>query len=54
MWRDWAINRKRRDGMLYKDFSWNQVLIIGDYGSGKATLGIHHARKAFRRGQPVF
>ena len=54
VWRGWAINRKRREGTLYKDFPCNRVLIIGDCGSGKTTPGIHHARKAFRRGHPVF
>ena len=54
VWRDWAVNRKRNEKNLHKNFSWNQVLIIGDYGVGKTTLGIHHARKRFRQGHAVF
>ena len=36
------------------DFSWNQVLIMGDYGVGKTTLGAKIALEMFRLGHPVF
>ena len=33
---------RRRDFMA--DFTWNQILVLGDYGSGKTTLATHLAR----------
>ena len=36
------------------DFSWNQILIMGDYGVGKTTLGAKIAMEQFRQGHPVF
>ena len=52
-WMEWAASRARRRNMG-AGFAWNQVLIIGDYGVGKTTLGIYAALKEFLRGHPVF
>ena len=46
-----ARNR-RRDFMA--GFDWNQILILGEYGSGKTTLGLKLALSFFRLGHPVF
>ena len=39
---------------IRKDFSWNQVLLMGDYGVGKTTLAAKIALEMFRLGHPVF
>ena len=54
--RSWAefIDARRRRRKFAAGFEWNQILILGDYGSGKTTLGIHMARRWFGLGHPVF
>ena len=52
-WKEFADARNKRRNYS-AGYTWNQILILGDYGSGKTTLGIYHALKAFRRGHPVF
>ena len=46
--------KKRREKDRSKDFKWNQVLIMGDYGVGKTTLGSKIALECFRQGHAVF
>ena len=48
------IDARRRRRSFRKDFSWSQVLILGDYGVGKTTLGAKIALEQFRLGHPVF
>ena len=52
-WAEFADARRRRR-KFSAGFEWNQILILGDYGSGKTTLGIHMARKWFGLGHPTF
>ena len=52
-WLEFADARNRRKDFM-ADFSWNQILVLGDYGSGKTTLGTHLARQFFGLGHPVF
>ena len=37
-WAEWADARNRRRDFT-SGYTWNQILILGDYGSGKTTLG---------------
>ena len=55
-WAEWADARARRElyGNLATNFNWNQILILGDYGSGKTTLGIWLARYFYGLGHAVF
>ena len=55
-WAEWADARARRElnGNLAADFEWNQILILGDYGSRKTTTGIWAARNFFGLGHMVF
>ena len=53
VWAEFRNARNRRRNFM-AGYDWNQILILGDYGSGKTTLGVHHALKYFRRGHPVF
>ena len=48
------FDARARRRSIRKDFSWNQILIMGDYGVGKTTLGAKIAMEAFRMGHPVF
>lgn len=48
------MDARRRRRSIRKDFSWNQILIMGDYGVGKTTLGAKVALEMFRLGHPVF
>ena len=43
---------RRRD--FSAGFEWNQILILGDYGVGKTSLGVKIARYYFGLGHPVF
>ena len=52
-WLEFADARRRRRN-FGAGFDWNQILILGDYGSGKTTLGIHMARHFFGLGHAVF
>ena len=53
VWAEFADAQNRRPD-LTAGFEWNQILILGDFGSGKTALGVKHARNLFRRGHPVF
>ena len=53
VWREFCDARRRRR-RFSSGFDWNQVLIIGEYGAKKTTLGIKIAYEFFRRGHPVF
>lgn len=53
VWNEWADARSRRRDMS-AGFDWDQVLIIGAYGSGKTTLGIMMALHYFKLGHCVF
>ena len=52
----WAefVDARRRRRNFKAGFDWNQILVIGDFGSGKTTLGIKLARRYFGLGHPVF
>ena len=50
----WASRERRTLKGLMKDHSWNQVLIAGEYGSGKTGAAATHALRRFRQGHPVF
>ena len=52
-WMEFADARRRRRNFT-STFEWNQILILGDYGTGKTTLAIHMARHFFGLGHPVF
>ena len=52
-WHEFRDARRRRRN-FHRGFDWNQILILGDYGSGKTTLAIHLARHLFGLGHPVF
>ena len=52
-WAEFCDARRRRR-KLSSGFEWNQVLIIGEYGAKKTTLGIKIALELFRRGHAVF
>ena len=52
-WREFCDARIRRR-RLSSGFNWNQVLVIGEYGAKKTTLGIKIAYEFFRRGHAVF
>ena len=52
-WQEFCDARVRRR-RFSSGFDWNQVLIIGDYGAKKTSLGIKIALEFFRRGHPVF
>ena len=52
----WAefVDARRRRRNFTSGFSWNQILLLGDYGAGKTTLAIKFALRYFRLGHPVF
>ena len=52
-WAEFADGQARRKDLTV-GFDWNQILILGDYGSGKTMLGVFAARDMFGRGHPVF
>ena len=52
-WMEFADARRRRRNFT-SGFEWNQILVLGDFGSGKTTLAIHLARHFFGLGHPVF
>ena len=52
-WREFIDARRRRRNFM-AGFDWNQILILGEYGSGKTSLGIKIARHFFGLGHPVF
>ena len=52
-WNEWADARNRRRDMSV-GFAWDQIMIIGEYGAGKTTLGVKAALADFRRGHCVF
>lgn len=52
-WAEHFDSRSRRRD-LSAGFDWDQILIIGEYGSGKTTLGIMIARYYFGLGHCVF
>ena len=43
-WGEFVDARRRRN--FKAGFDWNQILVIGDFSSGKTTLGISHGRLA--------
>ena len=51
-WAEFADARRRRRSMR-AGFEWNQILVLGDYGSFKTTLAIHLARHYFGLGHAV-
>ena len=53
IWKEFVDARRRRKDFT-KDFDWNQILVLGDFGTGKTTVAIHLARYLFRLGHPVF
>ena len=53
MWVQWARARVRRRN-LSAGWSWNQVLIVGEYGASKTTLGNYLALNDAERGHPLF
>ena len=52
-WAEFEDSRDRRRN-LFSGFDWNQILIIGEFGAGKTTLGVLLARYYFGLGHPVF
>ena len=52
-WAEFADARRRRKNFM-SGFDWNQILILGEYGSGKTTLAVHMARHFFGLGHAVF
>ena len=52
-WHEFVDARTRRKDFM-AGFEWNQILVLGDYGSGKTTLATHLARHFFGLGHPVF
>ena len=52
-WAEFADAQARRKS-LFPGFSWNQVLIIGEFGAGKTALATFIARHFFGLGHPVF
>ena len=52
-WHEFVDARSRRKDFM-AGFEWNQILVLGDYGSGKTTLATHLARHFFGLGHPVF
>lgn len=52
-WYEFVDSRRRRKS-LFKGFDWNQILIIGEFGAGKTTLGVLIARYYFGLGHAVF
>ena len=52
-WREFIDARRRRRNFM-AGFDWNQILILGEYGSGKTSLGIKIARHFFGLGHPAF
>ena len=54
--RIWAefVDARRRRKRFDTGFSWNQILLLGDYGAGKTTLAIKMALQYFRLGHAVF
>ncbi len=53
VWMEFADARRRRRDFS-SGFDWNQILILGDYGSKKTTLAIHLALSYFELGHAVF
>ena len=39
IWAEFADARRRRQDFTSR-FNWNQILVLGDYGTGKTTLAI--------------
>ena len=52
-WLEFADARRRRRNFK-SGFDWNQILVLGDYGSKKTTLAIHLALSYFELGHAVF
>ena len=52
-WQAFYERRKARRN-LASGFDWDQIMIVGEYGAGKTTLGILTALKYFIRGHAVF
>ena len=48
------FDARRRRRTISKDFAWDQILILGDFGAGKTTLMSKIAVEWFRLGHPVF
>ena len=57
-WAEFNDARARRRNLLTGEWaemgSWNQILIIGEYGSGKTSVAVAIARHFFGLGHPVF
>ena len=53
VWTEFADARARRRDFM-SGFDWNQILIIGRYGSGKTTIALNYALPYMRRGHPIF
>ena len=51
-WYEFMDARRRR--RFDTGFSWNQILVLGDYGAGKTSLAIKMARHWFGLGHAVF
>ena len=51
-WREWTHARQVRRNFM-ADFEWDQILVLGDYGSGKTTIAIDFALPYFSRGHYV-
>ena len=52
-WLDFASARRRRRNFM-RDFQWNQILIIGEYGAQKTSLAAKIARYYLGLGHAVF
>ena len=51
-WAEWADARNRRRDFT-SGYTWNQILILGDYGSGKTTLGTRTGWGIIHRAGPT-
>lgn len=52
-WHEWA-DARRKKAHLVESWEWNQILVLGDYGDGKSTLGIKRGYLNMRRGHAFF
>ena len=52
-WGEYIDARQRRRNFM-AGFEWNQILVLGDYGSGKTSVAAKAALQFFRLGHAVF